>query len=327
LLKIAIIGAGMSGLSAAHLLRDYAEVTIFEKSRGVGGRMSTRHASPYSFDHGAQYFTARTNAFQDFIKPIIKEGIVNRWDARYVKFHHNHIIEREHWNNDIPRYVGAPDMNSVVKYIADGFKIHLNTRVTSLERKNNWTIMDDNNLFYNDFDWVILTIPSPQLIDIMPPSFKFFNEVKLLEMQACFALMLGFSEKIISDFDAAHIIDSDISWIAVNSSKPGRSGSSTLVVHSSTSYADNNTNGDIMGITNHLCNESSKIVGFDVNLADHKALHFWRYANNTKHNNHPLFLDPKINLAVCGDWCSGGRVEGAFTSSYNLTNAMKSISL
>lgn len=51
--KIAVIGAGLSGLSFAHLLQDYAEIILFEKARGVGGRMSTRRAEPYCFDHGA----------------------------------------------------------------------------------------------------------------------------------------------------------------------------------------------------------------------------------------------------------------------------------
>jgi renalase len=53
--NIAIIEAGLSGLTAANILKDYADITIFEKSRGVSGRMSTRHAYPYSFDHGAQF--------------------------------------------------------------------------------------------------------------------------------------------------------------------------------------------------------------------------------------------------------------------------------
>ena len=65
--KIAIIGAGLSGLSIAHLLKENADITLFEKARGVSGRMSTRRAEPYFFDHGAQYFTARTKAFQDFM--------------------------------------------------------------------------------------------------------------------------------------------------------------------------------------------------------------------------------------------------------------------
>jgi predicted NAD/FAD-dependent oxidoreductase len=71
--KIAIIGAGLSDLSATHFLKDHAEITLFERARGVSGRISTWRAEPYFFDHGAQYFTARTKAFQDFIQPLINQ--------------------------------------------------------------------------------------------------------------------------------------------------------------------------------------------------------------------------------------------------------------
>ena len=72
MLTIAIIGAGISGLTAANILKDVAKVTVFEKSRGVGGRIATRRAEPFYFDHGAQFFKARTEDFQSFIKPMIK---------------------------------------------------------------------------------------------------------------------------------------------------------------------------------------------------------------------------------------------------------------
>ena len=61
--NIAIIGAGLSGLIAARELAKNNDVTIFEKARGVGGRMATRRANNlkfdgFNFDHGTQYFTA-----------------------------------------------------------------------------------------------------------------------------------------------------------------------------------------------------------------------------------------------------------------------------
>jgi predicted NAD/FAD-dependent oxidoreductase len=62
-MKLAIIGAGMAGLAAAHWLRRERpdiEVLIFEKSRGVGGRTATRRVQGAVFDHGAQYIKVAT---------------------------------------------------------------------------------------------------------------------------------------------------------------------------------------------------------------------------------------------------------------------------
>jgi predicted NAD/FAD-binding protein len=41
--RIAILGAGVSGLTVANNLKNHAEITIFEKARSVGGRMSMHH--------------------------------------------------------------------------------------------------------------------------------------------------------------------------------------------------------------------------------------------------------------------------------------------
>src|SRR5260370_33718327 len=54
--SIAIIGAGCSGLAAAHELRDAGYVvTVFEKNHRVGGRAATRERQGFIYDHGAQY--------------------------------------------------------------------------------------------------------------------------------------------------------------------------------------------------------------------------------------------------------------------------------
>lgn len=68
--KIAIIGAGVSGLIVAN------EVTIFDKSRGIGGRMATRRVDNYHFDHGAQFFTAKSEEFKELCQKAKNDGII-----------------------------------------------------------------------------------------------------------------------------------------------------------------------------------------------------------------------------------------------------------
>ena len=77
--RIAIIGAGISGLTLAQNLKHHADVVVYEKARGVGGRMSTRHVDPFYFDHGTHTFTARTKAFQAFLKPYRENGTIAEW--------------------------------------------------------------------------------------------------------------------------------------------------------------------------------------------------------------------------------------------------------
>ena len=326
--KIAIIGAGLSGLSAAHLLKDFADITLFEKARGVSGRMSTRRSGPYFFDHGAQYFTARTKPFKDFIQPFLDQGIIERWNARHVIFKGNKIVGRTNWAEGEPRYVGVSGMNQVNKYISSELKIHINTRIVSLNHQGAWQLTDEQGQQYSDYDWVICTAPSPQAAELLPESFKYHADIKAIKMSSCFSLMLGFEQSFTTQFDAAHVTHSDLSWIAFNVHKPKRPDPFTLLVHSSEKYAEAHIDDDRDQVMEYLIAETSRTIGCDASTADYQAIHAWRYANNEyKKQKIPPFIDQDLKLAACGDWCLGGGVEGAFTSAYDLTKHMKGSAL
>ena len=323
--NIAIIGAGLSGISAGCLLSDQAEVTIFEKARGVSGRMSTRRAESYYFDHGAQYFTVRTQAFMNFIQPLLAKGIIAPWHPHYVKFKGNQMIDcRENLDNE-KRYVGVPGMNDVVKYLSQDLHVHLNTKITSLAHQGKWQLTDDHGQQYGDFDWVVVTAPAPQTISLLPESFKYYQNIHAVDMDSCVALMLGFEQPVSLDFDVAHVEHPDVSWIAVNSHKPGRNHRFTLMIHSTADYAQSQMDNDPACLMKDLITKVHDITGCDVSHADYKTLHQWRYASNAENpmGHVPVLIDDASQLAVCGDWVLGGRVEGAFLSAHHLINEMQ----
>ena len=82
-LRICVVGAGMSGLTAARVLSHQGhDVVVVDKARGPGGRMSTRRIDDLRFDHGAQYFTARDPHFSRHVTAWLNRGLVCAWDAR-----------------------------------------------------------------------------------------------------------------------------------------------------------------------------------------------------------------------------------------------------
>ena len=75
-----ILGAGMSGLMAASTLQGSSRrVVVLDKGTSVGGRMATRRIGPGRADHGAQFFTVRTDEFGKWVERWQKAGLVYMW--------------------------------------------------------------------------------------------------------------------------------------------------------------------------------------------------------------------------------------------------------
>lgn len=326
MIKIAIIGAGLSGLTIANKIKDKAHVVIFEKARGVGGRIATRRAEPYQFDHGAQFFKAKTHDFKSFIDPMIKDGVLKAWEARFAEIDNGHIINKRQWSCDDPHYVGVSSMNAMAKFLSKDLTIQLNTKVSSIKKyQDKWIVEDSEGANLGEYDWVISTIPAEQMFDIFESSQLKKPAIEKVQMQGCFSLMLGFQRPLELEFDAALIRGADISWVSVNSSKPGRKKAFSLLVHSTNKWADEHIDDNKTEVLQYLCREVSEVIGVDLSQADHKDIHCWRYANVAKQKGVTHYIDGKNKICVCGDWFIHGRVESAFITGHDLSSSLLKI--
>ena len=266
--KIAIIGAGLSGLTAGHQLKHIAQVKLFDKSRGVGGRMSTRYAGDYEFDHGAQYFTARDPRFQDAVEAAIEQGVVAPWDGRAVYKKDGEMI------TDLggDRFVGTPRMNSWAKALAEGLDITLGARVSKLKRDSKkWTLIFKDGQEQDGFDRVICAVPSVQAIDLLPNAFSGRTVLKATKMDACFALMVGFEGHHDFGWDSLRVNNDVNAWLAVNSAKPYRNKSvTTLMVHAAPDWSNEHAEADRAWVQAQMEASASALCGLDVSKAPHR---------------------------------------------------------
>jgi len=313
--RIAVIGAGLSGLVCASTLQQHAEVRVFEKSRGYGGRMATRRYGDYRFDHGAQFFSARPQPFRDFLGPLLEQGLVARWDARFVEFEGSRITARRKWADEPPHYVAVPGMNALGRALGESLDVLLETRVGEISANGDeWLLRDTDGRELGRFDWVVSSIPAVQATALLPESFAHLPVVASREMPGCYALMLGFSDAPELDWDAALVRDAAISWISVDHSKPGRGPGASLLVQASNRWAEANMELADDEVVDCLVTETSRVTGLDVDRADHIGLHRWRYANPGRQQGERSLIDGEQRLAAIGDWCIHGRVEAAFQS-------------
>jgi predicted NAD/FAD-dependent oxidoreductase len=324
--RVAIIGAGLSGLVAARELSECSEVVIFEKSRGFGGRMATRYEQGFEFDHGAQFFTARSSVFKAYLRPLIDAGVVAVWHARFAELDNDRVSTTRDWDDAYPHYVGTPRMNAIGHYLADGLAIERETTVARLDRAaDGWNLADSEGNALGTFDWVISSMPAAQTAALAPVDSTLRSVAEGKQMRSCFALMLGFAQPLSLPWHAALVRGADISWVSVNSSKPGRPEQSTLVVHSTNAYADAHIDEDLVVVREHLLGEASTVVGIDCSTASVRLLQRWRYANADKQEGAPFFIDPESRLAASGDWFRRGRVEAAFTSGFELAAKLRGL--
>lgn len=315
--RVAIIGTGISGMSIAEKLSKVAQVTVFDKSRGIGGRMTTRRAQDYHFDHGAQFFTAKSKEFKNFCSDALRENVIGVWSGRFCEVEGNKIINEV--GSDSEYFVSKPQMNSLCKYLGRDLNILLNKKINNINFENNkWSLRSQENEVFSDFDYLILAIPSHQAVDLLPSSFKYFDLVSNIKMDGCFSLMLGLKENIKLDFDAAFIKKSILGFISINNSKPERPKGFSILVNSDNKWAEDNIEEDLDFIKDKMLNCLKKIIDFDSNEIDYDAIHRWRYANVKSRDGDKSLFDPDLNLGVCGDWLISGRVESAFLSGLNL---------
>ena len=324
--RIAVIGAGLSGLVAARELTTCSDVTVFEKSRGFGGRMATRYADEFEFDHGAQFFTARSSEFRGYLEPLIDAGIVACWHARFAELDSDSVAATRDWDDAYPHYVGAPRMNAIGQHLADGLSIETNTTVSGvgLDDKG-WILTDGDGNALGRFDWVVCAMPAAQTAALVPAGSALHRIAGEAQMRACFAMMLGFETAPALPWQAALVRGADISWISVNSSKPQRGERFTLVVHSTNAYADANLDEALPVVQRHLLQEVSAVTGIDCDDAHFCQLQRWRYANVDKQEGSASFVDSQHRLAGCGDWFRRGRVEAAFLSGRDVARQLQQL--
>jgi len=320
--RIAIIGAGIAGLACADTLCQSgctpSDLVIFDKSRGLGGRMATRYAGDFEFDHGAQYFTAGSERFETWLERSSGDGVVANWAVDIETLGGARA-------RDTVRYVAAPRMNALCKEIAKPFEVKLGTRITGLIRTNGWEVEDDAGELHGPFDYVVSAIPQPQMRTLMPDTFGNHTMLANVRMAGCFSLMLGFEVALDMPWTAARIDQSPVGWVAVNSDKPGRETGYSILVQSSNVWAETNLEAPLEEVEATLLQTASDLCGVDLSMAAHKALHRWRYAATPQPLGLPFLLDDEQGLAACGDWCLGSRVEAAFESGAALGDAIGAI--
>jgi len=310
--SVAVIGAGIAGLTCARKLRDAGYVVaLFEQSDVPGGRTESREEDFGDFDCGAQYFTARDPRFKSAITSWLRAGVVAEWRARIVRVTKDKVDESR---EGAVRYTGYPEMRALAAYLARGFQIGFGRRVVDLVRvESGWTLQLEDGSQTLPYASVIVAIPSPEAGRLLAGSPDLAARVAGIQMQPCWAVMLQFDKPLDARFDAAIVEDEPIAWLARESSKPGRSPGERWIVHASHAWSADHVDAEPNEVVAGLMKTFCELVEKRVKPTASAAL-CWRHSLVTEPLGAGCLYDPATGLGACGDWTLGGRIEGAFLS-------------
>ena len=366
--KIAIIGGGLTSLFTATLLeRAFIEangksvvpqITIFEKSRSVG-RLATRYRSKVHSDaihdntdkqwqwaFGAQFFTAKTARFQQFIKPWLATNLLQPWYAQVVNLtpandagQSADIQNKEQWSSTQARYISTPKMTSWGRALADELKhttLNFKTRVAPLlarhcTEKNSVNskteLFDENGNSLGNYDWVICTAPNGQALELMADSG--FTEQAMItkpQMQACYTLMLGWDDvqqlpdslnNQTSQWDVAYVQDSILDRIFIEHQKPAHENLlPSITIHARNDWSEAHVDDGIEIVKERLLQAAQQALNWDMKSTPSQVdCHRWRYAATIKDKNNKqlgILVDDSHQWIVSGDWCGQGNIESCY---------------
>ena len=301
-----VIGAGMAGLSCAtEIARGGASVIVLDKGRGPGGRMAARRVEisgeTVSFDHGAQYFTAREPAFRAVVAEWEAAGVVARWPT----------AGEDAW-------VGTPGMNAPIRAMAQPLEVRWGTRAERLSREGaGWRVETDGGVF--TAAQVLVAVPAEQaavlLADVAAELAALAGSV---ESAPCWAVMAGFAEGLPIAADTFRSETAPVSWAARNSAKPGRSGAETWVIHASPARSREVLDWPKEKVAEALLADFFAATGIAPATPQHCDAHRWLYALPQALSGEGARYDAVAGIGIAGDWMHSPRVEGAWLSGRTL---------
>jgi predicted NAD/FAD-dependent oxidoreductase len=320
---VAIIGAGMAGLSCARALaRAGWRVTLFDKGRTPGGRIATRRtADGLSFDHGAQYATVHGPQFGGLLDEMRAAGAAAPWPA----------AGRE-------RMVGVPGMSAMPGWMAGrlreaGAVLHQSRYVGFLHRADDgWhvrhldatetapgTVVATGGELAGPFEAVVLALPAPQARPLLAAmEHGFAARLDAVATAPCITVMMAF-EAPVAGPDIIRPESGPLGWVAREGSRPGREAQpDRWVVQATPAWSRaRDTTPDLSASMGELADAFARLL-HPAAKPIHARVHRWRFAQTETPLGVASLWDDAARLGVCGDWCLGARIEYAFDSGLDL---------
>ncbi len=304
--RVVIVGAGLSGLTAARALASAGcDVMVLERASGPGGRMATRRIDGATFDHGAQFFTVRTDGFDSQVRQWMHRDLVHVWNHGFGD------------GDGYPRYAATAGMNTLAKDLAATSTVEYGTMAFRLFLDHHDTgspvaVMSDDGVI-RGCDHVVVSTPLPQAYSLVLSA-----ELELTEhpfhddYDRTVALLAVLDRPVaIGASGGRQHPDATFSFIGDNRSK-GVSQVPALTFHAGPAWSDEHWALDRSAAADRLL-EAARPWLSDAAVVEHQVKR-WRFATPRRVWPEPSWSTADGRIIVCGDAFAGPRIEAAYLS-------------
>lgn len=309
-MRVVVVGAGLSGLSAARSLvsRGHDVVTI-DKGRSVGGRLATRRINDARLDHGAQFFTVRSDKFAALVSEWQSSNVVAEWCRGFGE------------DDGHPRYIGTHGMNSIAKHLARGLDVRCDALVFGVQRKSaGWSVVIDDSSTI-ECDALVMTCPLPQSFSLL-----FTGGIEIPEQlrSTDYDRTIGLLAVLDRDSTIGHPgglqnPDSVFSFVGDNMRK-GISTVPAVTFHANSEWSLRQYDAPHDELRAQLTEAAAPYIG-DAQIVECQVKK-WRFATPQRSWPDPCWVHESGTLVLAGDAFAGPKIEGAALSGLAAADAL-----
>lgn len=337
---VVVIGAGISGLTAAHQLQQAGyRVLVVDKSRGLGGRLATRRVGSTAIDHGCRYLMPFADSTLSPIPTLLQAGVLRPWQPETFALEADGSLKAMSTET---LYAAPQGMSTIAKTLAAGLSIRRQWRATALTLLPQGWRIDGEALSANgqnqpnpiDARAVVVALPAPQAAALWNKAERqnedidrLWQQLQTVAFEAIITVMAGYSshqsaslsiQKTSDGWMVASSTHPLLRWASLDSSKRTDPQEWVVVIHSSPAFAaDNIDRPDLEPVGQDLLTATAESLAAWIGSPTWLQAHRWRYGFVRQPLGTSVLSSPTLpNFVGCGDWCSGGNVEGAIASGH-----------
>jgi renalase len=346
---VVVIGAGLSGLTAARQLLQWGyRVRVVDKSRGLGGRLATRRRGSTAIDHGCRYLTPFVDESLSPIAQLLKAGVLHPWQPDAFTLGAEGLITAAQPQT---LYRAPQGMSSIAKALAADLTIQRSWRAKALTplpqgwRITGETATTDRQTMAQVLETkaIVLAIPAPQAAALLETDAQqndvigtMVQQLQAVTFDAVITVMAGYNPTQPTHLGGQTGVNgwlvhgsepSPLRWVALDSSKRTEPQEPVVVLHSSATFACKAIDHpDLDAFGQELLTQAAQSLAPWLNEPAWLQIHRWRYGFVSQSLGQPLLHHPELpSLVGCGDWCHGGNVEGAIASGHRSAEALAQV--